>query len=415
MYSITVINQTGEYVLHNTYDEDFKVNDPVLELELNKSGTLTFSINPDHPSRAQILPMASEIFVYDDSSIFWVGRPISIEGDFDMMVTVTCEGVLGYLLDTQVPPFNFTEGSSIKGSDCIKQFLQRLINAHNTKVGTTGWGARKRFTVNNVTVLDSNNNLARSSEDYQSTLETINEKLLQTHGGYIRVSYGTDKVSKYIDYVETYGAASQAITFGENLLDLNTHTNADNIYTAVIPEGAQIEGTDNRVTLSGYTPTTAVKNQISEYTHGGSIAWMNAASYFNGFYAIKDAAGVSAHGMILVKQTWDDVTKPENLALKAAKWIGAASVLGTKIELSAVDLSRISVDYKRFNLGEMVQVISIPHGINAEYQISKMTVDIANPAGSSMVLGGDLGTFTFENTKQAAEISQKLTIPLPRS
>lgn len=411
MYSITVQNSTGEYVLHNTYDEDFKLNSPVLQLELNKSGTLTFGINPDHPSRAQILPMASEIYVYDDNEVFWIGRPLSIEGDFDMMATVTCEGILGYLLDTQVPPFNFTEGNSIKGTDCVRQFLQRLVTMHNSRVGNTGWNSKKRFTLGTVTVMDSNDNLARSSEDYKSTLETINEKLIETHGGFLRLRISGS--TRYIDYIETFGAATQAITFGENLLDLSTHVRAESIYTCVIPEGAQIEGTDTRLTLAGYSPTDAVRSKISQYTHGGAIFWNAQAGYFPGYYAIRDAAGEAAHGRIFIRQTWDDVTKQENLALKAAQYIGTVSVLGTTIELSAVDLSRISVDYKRFNLGEMVQVISIPHGINAEYQISKMTIDLANPANSSMVLGGDLGTFTFENTKQVAEISQKITDDIP--
>ena len=165
MYSITVQNQTGEYVLHNSYDEVLKLNQPVLSLELNKSGTLTFGINPDHPNRAQILPMASEIYVYDDDQIYWIGRPISIEGNFDLMAEVTCEGILGYLLDTQIPPFDFTGSNSIRGTNCIRVFLQRLIERHNLSVGSFGWNARKRFTVGTVTVTDSNNNLARSSED----------------------------------------------------------------------------------------------------------------------------------------------------------------------------------------------------------------------------------------------------------
>lgn len=413
MYSVTVINSSGEYVLHNTYDEDFKLEQPVLSLELNKSGTLTFGISPDHPNRAQILPMASEIYVYDDDTVYWIGRPLSIEGDFDMVASVTCEGILGYLLDTQVPPFDFTGNNSIRGSACVQYFLTRLINSHNARL-TTGWAdQRKRFAIGNVTVMDSNANLARSSEDYKSTLETINEKLINTHGGFLRVRLsGT---TRYIDYIETFGAATQAITFGENLLDLNTHTNAGEVYTVVIPEGAEIEGTDTRVNLNSYSPTTAVKNQISTYTHGGAKINLASASSFSGYGAIYDAAGVATHGRVYLHKVWDDVTLPQNLALKAAQYIGAVSVLGTKIELSAVDLSRISVDYKRFNVGEVAQVISIPHGINAEYQISQMQVDLFNPANSTMVLGGDLGTFTFENTKKTAELSNAITDTIPEA
>ena len=407
MYSITVQNQTGEYVLHNSYDEVLKLNQPVLSLELNKSGTLTFGINPDHPNRAQILPMASEIYVYDDDQIYWIGRPISIEGNFDLMAEVTCEGILGYLLDTQIPPFDFTGSNSIRGTNCIRVFLQRLIERHNLSVGSFGWNARKRFTVGTVTVTDSNNNLARSSEDYKSTLETINERLIETHGGFIRLRVSGS--TRYIDYIDTFGAATQPITFGENILDLSTHTQAESIYTCVIPEGAQIGDTEKRVTLSGYTPTTSVRNRITQYTHGGGIFFDGTTGYLNGEYAIRDAAGEAAHGRIYIKKTWDDVTTQENLALKAAEYIGKISVLGTTIDLSAVDLSRIDVDYKRFGLGEIAQVISLPHDIQAEYQITQMNKDLFDPAGSSMVLGGELGTYTFDNTKQVTEIANQIT------
>lgn len=414
MYSITVINSTGEYTLHNSYDEALKLISPVLKLELNKSGTLTFSIDPDHPNRAQILPMASEIYVYDDNQVYWIGRPLTIEGDWDNIASVTCEGILGYLLDTQIPPFDFTEGNSIRGTDCVRTFLSRLITRHFNSVGTSWAGQRKYFYTGTVTVTDSNNNLARSSEDYHSTLETINEKLLEPYGGYIRLRWNSSTgLTRYIDYIETFGAATQQIVFGENLLDLNTHTDAGEIYTAVIPEGAQIGDTDKRVTLEGYTPTTAVSNQIKDLAHGGAVTSMPASGSMNGFRYVYDAAGINRHGRIFVKQTWDDVTTQQNLALKAAKFIGEISVLGTTIELSAVDLSRISVDYKRFNLGEIVQVISLPHDIQAEYQITQMTIDLYDPSKSTLVLGGKLGTYTFDNTKQTTSIENAITDILP--
>ena len=152
-----------------------------------------------------------------------------------------------------------------------------------------------------------------------------------------------------------------------------------------------------------------MRNRITQYTHGGGIFWDGTTGYLNGEYAIRDAAGEAANGRIYIKQIWDDVTLQENLALKAAEYIGKISVLGTTIELSAVDLSRIDVDYKRFGLGEIAQVISLPHDIQAEYQITQMNIDLFDPAGSSMVLGGELGTYTFDNTKQVTEIANQIT------
>lgn len=407
MYLITVVNSTGEYTLFNTFDDDLKVINPTLSLELNKSGTLTFQIPSTHQNREQILPLASEIYVYDNNSIYWIGRPLSIENEFDLMATVTCEGILGYLLDTQVPPFDFTGSNSINGTDCVKKFLQRLVNSHNAKLSSNWVDSRKKFTVGTVNIIDSNANLARSSEDYHSTLETINEKLLNSsYGGYIRVRVVSN--TRYIDYIDGFEAATQPITFGENLLDLTTHVQTDTLYTVVIPQGAEIESTGKRVNLLNYSPTTSVANKIKEYTHGGAKYNTGSSNSFANAGVIYDAQGVSKHGRVFVELTLDDVTTQGQLALKAAKYIGEVSVLGETLELSAVDLSSIDVDYHRFNLGENVNVVSLPHDIQAEYQITKMNIDLYDPANSSMTLGGELRTFTFENTKQVVEFNNTM-------
>lgn len=401
MYTITVENYTGEYTIHNPFDETLKVVDPVLALELNKSGTLTFSISPDNVNRMQIQPMASEINVYRDGVLYWVGRPIQVEENFDMMHEVTCEGILGYLLDTQVPPFDFTGNNSITGPGCLRTFLTRLLNRHNASLSSSWEDQRKKLYVGEVTVFDSNQNLARSAEDFNNTLETINEKLLETHGGYLRVRYGD---TRYVDYIETFGAATQPIAFGENLLDLTAHVNTEEVATTIIPQGAQVGNDNKRVTLDNYTPTTTVRNRISELTHGGGIRTISASSSFDGWRGIYDAAGENNYGRVYVTQTWDDVTLQENLALKAAQYIGAISVLGKTIDLSAVDLAQIDVDFNSFNIGEMATVVSVPHGINAEYQITQMNIDLFNPANSTLVLGGEMRTFTFDNTKKVAEM-----------
>ena len=406
MYTITVVNATGEYTIHNPFDEQLKTVDPVLSLELNKSGTLTFSISPDNVNRSQILPMASEIVVYRDGVVYWIGRPIQIEESFNLMHSVTCEGVLGYLLDTQVPPFNFTGSNTIKGAECVRTFLVRLLNRHNAELSSSWEDQRKRFAIGDVTIYDSNNNLARSSEDYATTLETINDKLISTYGGFLRVRYSGN--TRCIDYIDNFGNATQPISFGENLLDLTSHVKTEEIATNVIPLGAIPDGKNAPINLAGYTPPSSVKTQISNLTHGGAIRTVGSNSSFTGFTGIYDKQGESNHGRVYTVQTWDDVTTQQNLALKAAKYIGTISVLGKTIDLSAVDLAQIDVDYNSFDLGQMATVVSVPHDINAEYQISQMQIDLYNPANSSLVLGGEMRTFTFDNTKKQAEIVTEL-------
>lgn len=392
MYSIEVRNKSGTYAVYNPYDEDITVMEASLDLEINKSGTLTFSLAQSHPNIGQIIPLASEIYVWDDSKLVWIGRPIEIQTDFSETRTVTCEGVLGYLLDSQMPAFDYTEGNS----KTVRAFLVAVLNNHNTAVKKTGYanaGLNKTFNIGTVTVTDSNNNIARSAEDYNSSMEIINTRLISPLGGILRARWSADGSTRYIDYLDGVGDAGQDVIFGENLLDLSKHLKSDTIITALYPKGASNEDGTN-LTLAGYAPASSVVVSGISKNKADAYIWSPSA--------------VNQYGYIYGTAEWEDVTLVQNLYTKSAEYLKAASVMGTTIELSAVDLSRISVEYSRFEVGQMVNVVSIPHDVNAPYQLTRMKINLLNPADSDLVLGGELKTFTFENTKSQMERDLKV-------
>lgn len=392
MYSIEVRNKGVSYTIYNPYDEDFAVMDAKLELEINHSGTLTFSVPATHPNIGYIVPLATEIYVRDDGELIWIGRPIEITSDFDETRTVTCEGVLGYLIDSLVPPFDYTESNS----KTVRSFLVAVLNNHNAAVKKTGYtnaGINKTFSLGSVTVTDSNNNIARSAEDYNTTMDIVNTRLLDPLGGIFKARWNADGSVRYIDYVGSVGDADQDIVFGENLLDLSKYVKTESLITALYPSGATNDA-DQKLTLAGYAPPSSVVVSGISKNKADAYIWSPSA--------------VNQYGYIYGTSAWDDVTLQQNLYTKAAKFLKAASVMGTTIELSAVDLSRISVEYGRFQVGQMVNVVSIPHGVNAPYQITKMTLDLLDPAGSNLVLGGELKTFTFETTKASMDMELKV-------
>lgn len=389
MYSIQVVNSSGRYVVYNPYDEDFAVQAATLALGINRTGTLTMTLPQTHPHLGQIIPLGSEVYVYDDQEIIWIGRPLEITSDFSETRTVVCEGILGYLLDSQMPPFNYTEGNS----KTVLQFLVAVLDNHNSVVKKNGYeksGLNKTFNLGVVTVTDSNDNLARSAEDYNSTLDIINTRLIEPLGGILKARWSRDGSVRYIDYVDTVGASEQPITFGENLLDLTKHVNTDTLITALIPQGATNETTGASLSIANYEPGAAQKVPGISKIFSEPYIWATSA--------------VERHGYVYGVAKWDDVTLKVNLYKKAATHLKAASVLGAVIELKAVDLSRINVDYGSFKVGQYAPVISIPHDVNAEYQITQMDLDLMDPANSSLVLGGDLQTFTFSNNKAQQDI-----------
>ena len=391
MYTIQVRNKSGSYYIYNPVDSEMGVIDAKLTMEINKSGTLVMTIANSNPNIEQVIPLASEVYVYNDSTIEWIGRPIEVQSDFNETRTVTCEGVLGYLLDSQMPPFDYT-GSNSK---TIRNFIIALLNNHNSAVSKSGYttsGLDKRFTLGSVTVADSNDNIARSSEEYESTMEIINSRLLETHGGILKARWSADGSIRYIDYVDSIGDADQPILFGENLLDLSKFAKTESLITALFPFGAS-DDSGNKLSLAGFTPSPAVSG----------ISKNRADAY------IWSPSAVSQYGYVYATADWDDVTLKQNLYKKAADYLKAVSIIGATIELQAIDLSRINVEYNQFKIGQMANIVSIPHDINAWYQITQMETDLLDPAGSTLVLGGDLQTFTFASTKAQKDVNERLT------
>ena len=285
MYRITVTTAGETFPLHDMRDGDLRVIGPVVDLEMGRTGSLCFSVPAVHPYADKIQPLASEICVYNDDEPIFCGRHIGSQEDFYRTGKMECEGELSYLLDSIQRPYEF------KGS--IPDFFMRCLEAHNSQVES-----RKQFAAGNVTVIDSNNYINRSNSSHSTTMEAMQEKLVGTHGGYLRVRHVGN--TRYLDYVSDYGGInSQVIRFGENLLDLSRSVDPASIITALIPVGAELDD-GTKVDIMG--------------VNGGK-------DY------IYDQAAVETYGWIWGTKEWEDVTLPENLLRKAQAYLQECTVL----------------------------------------------------------------------------------------
>jgi len=366
MYQIKIFNGPNEYYLYDPRVKEYTVTAPKLALELNKSGTLTFGVPDKHPNRAQILPLTSDIVVYEDGVAVWYGRSITNEKDFYKTGRITCEGELAFLYDSIYRPFSYT--------GTIELFLTSLINNHNSQVED-----RKKFTLGTVSVIDSNGNVARSSEDALKTLDVIQTRLINTNGGYLRVRHVG--AVRYLDYVADYGnTAPQVIEFGKNLIDLTQFIDATKIRTCLIPYGAEIVGsaTGERVTI--------------ETVNGG-------LDY------ISNAGAVAAYGQIWETVKFDDVTLPENLLAKATAYLGELIASSLTLNLSAVDLSVLGVE-TRIKIGDWVRVRSGPHGLDSLFLASALNIDLAAPEATRIAFGNTKQSFTAQNNQKNLGVSK---------
>ena len=347
-----------DWLIHDDRLDDLKIFEPSLELEVNKTGTFSFSIYPDHSYYSFVAKIKTIITVYQDNSLLFRGRVLDIDSGFYNEKLVACEGELAFLVDSIQRPYDFT------GS--VAEYFAMIVNNHNSQVEAT-----KQFKVGNVTVVDPNDYIVRANIDHVKTWEEIEKKLLELLGGYLQTRHEADGV--YIDYLADFTTlSSQKIEFGENLIDLKKISKGGDIVTALIPLGVKLkdaEGNDTDERLS-------------------------VVSVNNGLDYIYDQEAVNEHGWIFDTVIFDDVTDVNNLLIKGTAHLSGLVNYFDSVELSAADLAKIDKTVNTFKLGSYVHVISKPHNIDQLFLISKMSIRLFDPSANRLTLGGVLQGFS---------------------
>lgn len=369
MYTLRVDNQL---LYKDGIGELQMVSNPQIELELNKSGTLDFDIQSGHPMYDKIEKLTTYIDLYDEETWLWRFRVVNEKEDFYKIKTVECEGILSFFVDSIQRPFEFTGG--------IKKFLEQMVKVHNSQVEK-----EKQFTVGLVSVTDSNDYINRSSGNYNNTLSMLNEKLVKTHGGYLRVR--RENQINYLDYLSDYNKISeQSIVFGENLQDLEHYIQGDNVITAIIPLGADLEEEG----INGVKKRTTI-----ESVNDGKD------------YLIHEA-GSKIFGLIWDTVTFDDVTIPTNLKKKAEAYLEESINFDYSLEISAIDMKYIDKNLPFIMLGSWIRVKSPPHNLDTQMLVSKLNINLGNPESDIFILGSVLDNFTTTVTNKNKEVTIKI-------
>lgn len=354
MYRVYCDNQ----LIYHTKLQSMPIFSPVIDLEVNKTGSFVFTLYPDHPRYDAIRKLKSIITVYQDDFLLFRGRVLDEEIGFHNEKTVTCEGELAFLLDSILRPYDFT------GS--ITEYLQMLIDTHNAQAD-----AEKHFTLGVVSVTDPNDTITRSNIEHVTVWDEITEKLIDNLGGYIQTRHDGETV--YLDYLSDFTLLSpQEITFGKNLLDLKRIRKGAEIATALIPLGAKIQDaegneTDERLTIK---------------TVNGGLDY------------ITDPEALAQYGFIVKSAIWEDVTEPANLLTKGQAYLNDLVNPWETIELTAADLATVNKDIASFHIGTKVRAISKPHGLNELFTVTKLSVNLLNPAANALVLGKSIQAFS---------------------
>lgn len=351
-------------LLHDPRLQDYQLLSPSLSLELNKTGSFTFTQYPNHPGYGTVQKLKSLIEIKKDGAVLFRGRPLSSKEGFYRQQDYTCEGELAFLLDSRVRPFEMAGG--------VTELFTYLINQHNEQVDET-----KRFQVGTVTVTDPNDYINRSNVTYETTWDILNTRLLNTLGGYLWVRHEADGV--YLDYLADFPYMStQRITFGENLLDYARTRDGSEIATALIPLGARLTDADGKQTEERLT--------ISDVNDGKDYVY--------------DQAAVEQYGWIFATQNWDDVTQAGNLKQKGLDALREKIKTVDTIEMTAADLSQMDKSFDDFRIGQYVFVDSPPHGMDGEkFLVTKMTLNLSDPSQNKLIFGRVKSSFTEETNR----------------
>jgi len=354
----------NDTLIYDSTLEDYKITKGVITKELNKSGSFVFTVYSDHPYYDRIQKMKSIVTVFKGDELVFRGRVINEVIGFYKDKTFTCEGELGFLLDSIIRPFSFT--------GTPEELLRVFIQEHNSQVDES-----KRFEVGTVTVTDPNDYIVRSSIEYLTTSENLQTRLLDTLGGYLFITSNESGARVINWYADSPYRSGQSIEFGENLLSFTKTNRAEEIATAIIPLGAEI-GDD----------TSETKTRLT-------IAEVN-----DGLDYVYDTNAVALYGWIFKVETWNDVTVASNLKTKAEAFLREKIKQSITIELSAIDLSLMDHSIDSFDLGDYIHITSTPHNLDDSYLLEKQSIDLLKPDNDKITLGYSYSSFTDTSAKK---------------
>lgn len=347
MYQIYVDNK----IFCDSRVDDLAIINPKVNLEVNKAGSFSFIIPPQHPYYDAITKRMSLIRVVRDEEELFEGICTSVSDDFYKQRTVECEGSLTFFNDTIQRPHKY-QNMTVRG------LLESFVANHNAKCEEN-----KHFQVGIVTVMDSNDSIYCFT-NYETTMECLKNDLVDDLGGFFRVR--NSEGARYIDYLaESPNTATQAISLGDNLLDFDTTLDTTKIATVIIPLGAtketsSIEGLDERV----------------------GIASVNDGKD----YVVSEDA-VQNFGWIEKVVTWDNVTTPGALKSKAELYLSDTQFENMVIEAKAIDLHLAEESIESFKLLDKIHVISAPHGLDRYFVLTKRTINLNKPESDTITLG----------------------------
>lgn len=385
---VTVLNQ-------RSVDKAYQVTSPTWKMELKKSDALTFTLPYGNAGYDAPKELESDVVMREDGEIVFRGRVRSVKRTLYGDKLVTCEGDLGFLRDSKLPPFHF------QGMD--QDFCRYILAQHNARVDTG-----RQILDDYIAGGQGTTWLDVETEDYMSSFDalmtywrhdlSVSEQL---QACFLRTTW-TEENGRVISHLTARIVAGadwvDSVRIGKNLLDIAAQTDTDDVYTVIIPLGADVD--------TGETDAdgNAIREPLTIKSVNGGKEYLEAPSDV-----------LSQYGRIWKDVSFRDIgpddETTETEAAQALKEAGeeeleANIAAALSITATAIDLKMAGFDAKGFKLGYPTTVSHPLLGIDEPFQCVKIELKLANPERSKYSFGLQRTTMTGQLTGAARAAAQ---------
>lgn len=353
------------------------VTDPDVKLVVNGVDSFSFAIYPQHPLYREIDCKVSRVKIWRDSKLLFYGEVTGYSQDMYGIRTYDCEGALAWLNDLHF-------AYAISGAT-PKDVLYWYIKMYNQKLRDKS----KSFELGTVTVHKAmtqdgtEGTIARSSGVYPSFWEEIQDKLLDSFGGILRVRYvGSDTCAGYIDWLAIPdGTCSQDVRYAKNLLNCDWTYDCTALATAVVPLGKRKDSSgDNEVRLTIDKADDDDATFMIQYMTGTDDLVKSGNMVYS-------KSRLEKYGLIQQAVTFDDITDAGTLAYQGAVWLRQNGKAASTIRAEAIDLADIDESVEHFTHGDYVRTKLPGDSAESLFPITAIEIPIAAPENAKLTVG----------------------------
>lgn len=363
MYEILINDKN----LYYPGDKEFTAQQADLKLEVGNAGELDITIPTINPSINEVQERAIITIIKNDSE-FWRGNVRKVNTNFQNSKKLYVVEDLSFLGEVQ----KYTH----EIETTYESYFQSLIQEYNTKVNE-----EKKFEVGYI--LRTPQTTRHFTHETASFLDILRD--LAGSDYYVRIR--RQNGHRYVDIVnlENYGTLSpQQILFGENLIDFVKESTDSWLLTAILPLGEETE--------------TELVEGIPER--------VNISSVNQGSKVLVNQTAVNRYGYIEKIVQFSGVTDPASLKTQAQNYLARNAQPRLSMDITAVDLAEMSIDYGSYKLGDAIHVICEPFGIDQIVSLCNYDIDILNPGKNKLTLSSNVERRSF--TAQQNEIESQL-------